>query len=69
MINTDVLTAKWHQFRGKVKEQWGKITDNDLDRIAGKRDQLIGLVQEKYGYTKQKAEEEVEQFLKKMNLR
>ncbi len=68
MINTDILAAKWKQFRGKVKEQWGRITDHDLERIEGKRDQLIGLVQEKYGYTKQKAEQEVEQFLKRINL-
>ncbi len=69
MINTDILVAKWNLFRGKVKEQWSRITDYDLDQIEGKRDQLIGLVQEKYGYTKQKAEQEVEQFLKKLNLR
>jgi len=68
MISTDILEAKWMQLRGKVKEQWGKITDYDLDKIEGKRDQLVGLIQEKYGYTKEKAHQEVEQFLKRMNI-
>ena len=68
MISTDILEAKWKQLRGKIKEQWGKITDYDLDQIGGKREQLVGLIQEKYGYTKEKAHQEVEQFLKRMNL-
>jgi uncharacterized protein YjbJ (UPF0337 family) len=68
MISTDILEAKWMQLRGKVKEQWSKITDFDLDRIDGKREQLVGLIQEKYGYTKEKAHQEVEQFLKRMNI-
>jgi len=69
MISTDIFEAKWMQLRGKVKEQWGKFTDSDLDRIGGKREQLVGLIQEKYGYTKEKAHQEVEQFLKRMNIR
>ncbi len=68
MISTDILEAKWKQLRGKIKEQWGKITDYDLDKIGGKREQLVGLIQEKYGYTKEKAHQEVEQFLKRMNI-
>lgn len=68
-MNTDVLQGKWKQIRGKVTEQWGHIADHDLDKIMGKRDQLVGLVQEKYGYTKEKAEQDVDFFLKKMNLR
>ena len=67
MMTLDVLEAKWLQVRGKVKEQWAKITDNDLDRINGKREQLVGMIQEKYGYTKDKAHQEVEQFMKKLN--
>ena len=68
MISTDILEAKWKQLRGKIKEQWGKITDYDLDQIGGKREQLVGLIQEKYGYTKEKAHQEVEQFLRRMNI-
>lgn len=69
MTNRDVLHGKWKQIRGKVKEQWAQIADHDLDKIMGKREQLVGLVQEKYGYTKEKAEQDVDFFLKKMNLR
>ena len=53
-----MLEGKWKQMRGQVKEWWGKLTDDDLDRAAGKSEQLIGLLQEKYGYTRQRAEEE-----------
>ena len=68
-MNTDVLQGKWKQIRGKATEQSGNIGDHDLDRIIGKREQLVGLVQEKYGYTKEKAEQDVDFFLRKMNLR
>ncbi len=69
MANRDVLQGKWKQIRGKVREHWAQIADHDLDKIAGKREQLVGLVQEKYGYTKERAEQDVDFFLKKMNLR
>ncbi len=69
MANRDVLQGKWKQIRGMVREQWAQIADHDLDKIMGKREQLVGLVQEKYGYTKQKAEQDVDFFQKKMNLR
>lgn len=68
MMNRNVLHGKWKQIRGKVREQWAQIADHDLDKITGKREQLVGLVQEKYGYTKQKAEQDVDFFLKKLNL-
>ena len=68
-MNADVLQGKWQQIRGKVREQWAQIADHDLDKIAGKREQLVGLVKEKYGYTKEKAEQDVDYILKKMNLR
>ena len=62
-MGSDVLKGKWKQIRGSIKEQWGKLTDDDLDQIEGKRDQLIGKLQEQYGYTKQEAEHQVDQFL------
>lgn len=65
-MNKDVLTGKWKQLRGQVREQWGKLTDDELDQIAGKSDQLIGKIQEKYGYSREKAEQEVEKFLDKV---
>lgn len=62
-MDNNVLEGKWKQFRGKVREQWGKLTDDDLDRIAGKHDQLVGALQEKYGYTKERADREVKTFM------
>jgi len=62
-LNQDVLAGKWKQTRGKVKLWWGKLTDNDLDRISGHIDQLIGVVQERYGYTREQAEQEVTKFM------
>jgi len=62
-FNQDVLAGKWKQARGKVKQWWGKLTDNDLDRISGQVDQLVGIVQERYGYTREQAEREVAKFM------
>ncbi len=66
-FNRDVLAGKWTQIRGKVKQTWGKLTDNDLDRISGRFEELAGLVQERYGYTREKAEKEVTHFIEKIN--
>ncbi len=65
-MNEDVLKGKWKQLRGKVQEEWGELTDDELDQIEGRRDQLIGKIQEKYGYTRQQAENEVNNFLQDM---
>jgi len=59
-MNKDILEGKWKQVRGEAKSWWGKLTDDDLDRAAGKLDILAGLLQEKYGYTRQRADEEIE---------
>jgi uncharacterized protein YjbJ (UPF0337 family) len=53
----DRIEGSWKQIKGKVKEQWGKLTDDDLDVIAGKRDQLLGRIQERHGVAKHEAEE------------
>ncbi|TCL05711.1 MULTISPECIES: CsbD family protein [Sodalis] len=58
-MNTDQASGNWKQFKGKMKEQWGKLTDDDLTVVEGKRDQLIGKIQERYGYGKEAAEKEV----------
>ena len=58
-MNEDTIAGNWKQFKGKVKEQWGKLTDDDFDVIAGKRDQLAGKVQERYGIAKDEAERQV----------
>jgi uncharacterized protein YjbJ (UPF0337 family) len=56
------VEGNWKQAKGKVKEKWGKLTDDDLTTIAGKRDQLAGLLQERYGYEKEQAEKELDEF-------
>lgn len=62
-MNRDILEGKWKQLRGKVREEWGELTDDELDQINGQRDQLIGKIQEKYGYTRDEAERQVDEFL------
>ncbi len=61
-MNWDRVGGNWKQFKGKVKEQWGKLTDDDLDVIAGKRDQLIGTLQQRYGSARDALEREVKEF-------
>jgi uncharacterized protein YjbJ (UPF0337 family) len=63
-MNKDIVEGKWKQMRGHAKTWWGKLTDDDLDRAAGKYDVLAGLLQEKYGYTRQRADEEIDKRLK-----
>ena len=62
-MNRDILEGKWKHLRGKVQEEWGELTDDELDQINGQRDQLIGKIQEKYGYTRAEAESQVDEFL------
>lgn len=61
-MNWDRIAGDWKQFTGKVKEKWGKLTDDDLTTIAGKRDQLAGLLQQRYGYAKDQVEKELDEF-------
>jgi uncharacterized protein YjbJ (UPF0337 family) len=63
-MNRDIFVGKWKEMKGRVKEQWGKLTDDELDRAEGKADQLVGLLQQRYGYTREKAEEEYDRFLR-----
>ncbi|MDO8294840.1 MAG: CsbD family protein [Caulobacter sp.] len=62
----DRIEGSWKEMTGKVKEQWGKLTDDDLTVVAGKRDQLAGKIQERYGYAKDKAEHEISAFERRM---
>jgi uncharacterized protein YjbJ (UPF0337 family) len=61
-MNWDQVSGKWKQFKGQVKQKWGKLTDDDLEVIAGKRDQMAGKLQERYGYGKEQAEKELDEF-------
>jgi uncharacterized protein YjbJ (UPF0337 family) len=62
VMNWDRIEGNWKQLKGKVKEKWGKLTNDDLTTVAGKRDQLAGLLQQRYGYQKDQAEKELEEF-------
>lgn len=62
-MNENILEGKWKQLRGTIRERWGELTDDELDQIAGKRDRLAGLLQERYGYTQMEAEQQINDFL------
>jgi uncharacterized protein YjbJ (UPF0337 family) len=63
-MNEDVLKGNWKQLKGTVKQWWGDLTDDDVQRIEGKRDELVGRLQERYGWTKEEARAEVDRRLK-----
>lgn len=61
-MNRDQLAGNWKHFSGKVKEQWGKLTDDDLTQIAGEQDQLLGRIQEHYGIKREEAQKQLDEF-------
>ncbi len=61
-MNWDQVAGRWGEIKGRVREQWGKLTDDDLDVIAGRRDQLVGLLQQRYGATREAIEAQVKEF-------
>jgi len=63
-MNKDIFEGKWKQMRGQVREWWGKLTDDELEQAGGKADQLIALLQQKYGYSREQAEQEFDRRLK-----
>ncbi len=63
-MNKNMFEGKWHEYKGKVKEKWGKLTDNDLTEIDGKKEALLGKLQSRYGYAQDKAETELAAFEK-----
>ncbi|HSX88451.1 MAG TPA: CsbD family protein [Pseudomonas sp.] len=65
-MNSDVFKGKWKQLTGSIKQRWGKLTDDDLDVAEGHTDYLVGKLQERYGWSKEKAEEEVNDFSGKL---
>jgi uncharacterized protein YjbJ (UPF0337 family) len=62
-MNWDQIEGNWKQFRGQVQQQWGRLTNDDLDVVEGRRDQLVGKIQERYGVAKDEAERQVDSWL------
>ena len=64
-MNEDILKGKWKEIKGGIKEKWGDLTDDDITQIEGEQEKLVGVLQAKYGYTKEKAQEEYNDFTAK----
>ena len=65
-MNWDQIEGKWEQFKGSAREQWGNLTDDELAEARGNREQLAGLIQERYGKTKEEAEREIDEWQSRM---
>lgn len=63
-MNKDIIEGKWQQIKGDVQKQWGKLTDDDVDKVGGDANKLAGLIQERYGKTREEVEEEIESWQK-----
>lgn len=61
--NKDILMGKWHELKGHVRHQWGKLTDDDVEKLSGKAEELAGVLQQRYGYTKAQAEAEINKWV------
>lgn len=68
-MNTDIFEGRWRQMRGDLRSWWGRLSDNDFEKIAGRKDRLIGMLQEKYGYTREAAQQEVDRRFKEYDER
>ena len=62
-MNADIFAGNWKQFKGKAQQFWGKLTDDDIDQVEGRVEELAGILQKKYGYRKDEAEREIDRFL------
>jgi uncharacterized protein YjbJ (UPF0337 family) len=67
-MNSDQLKGNWHQIKGKVKAQWGEFTGDDIDKIDGQYEQFLGTIQERYGKSREAAEKELSDYLKKFKV-
>jgi len=61
-MNSDVIKGQWKQLQGKIRQHWGRLTDDDIARINGDKDILVGRIQELYGRTREEAEEELDRW-------
>lgn len=61
-MNSDRIEGNWKEMKGKIQQQWGKLTDDDLDKIDGRREELVGKIQQNYGKSRDEAEKEVDSY-------
>ena len=61
-MNRDIVAGKWQQMKGQIKEQWGKLTDDDLQKVEGRFDRLVGVLRERYGYAREEAERQLNEY-------
>ncbi len=66
-MNSDIFSGNWKQFKGEVKKQWGKLTDDQVDQAEGNREKFIGMIQENYGVVRDEAEKQVKEWEESMN--
>jgi len=69
MMNKDIIQGHWHEVKGKLKQQWGDLTDEEITKMEGTQEELQGVLQKKYGYEADRAKKEVESFIKKNDLK
>jgi uncharacterized protein YjbJ (UPF0337 family) len=67
-MNWDIVEGNWRQLKGTVREQWGKLTDSDLEQIGGRKDQLVGRIQERYGITREAAQQQADQWARTVEM-
>jgi uncharacterized protein YjbJ (UPF0337 family) len=67
-MNWNTIAGNWQQVRGKVRSKWGKLTDDDVELVAGKKDQLVGVLRKRYGYEQERAEREVEDWARTVSV-
>ena len=66
-MNWDIVKGKWKQLKGDARKQWGKITDSDWDEIAGEKDKFLGKLQERYGWSREQAERDADNYFRSIN--
>lgn len=68
ILNRDIMVGQWERMKSKVRQRWGRLSDAHLDQINGYYDELTGLIRERYGYTKEKARQNVDEFIERLVL-
>jgi uncharacterized protein YjbJ (UPF0337 family) len=62
-MNWDQIAGTWKEYAGRARTKWGELTDDDLEQVAGRRDEMVGVIQKRYGYAKERAEDEVDRWV------